>query len=175
MKYLTSYLIATLLFCGCKNDSQKQREKQLETYEKLYEMEREKIDPTRFEQRLDSSKYEILQIKPIGDDLTNYYVLIKNYPLLEDSIRKFVQDFMHDHCVNHSNLFVVDDKRAHSLIGKYTNDSQTIFIGDHLIATASNYTSDEIFHITDEILIYPYQDMGYKKAGGKNWKKKPIE
>lgn len=175
MKHSFFFLIAILLLGGCKSDAQKQREKQLEEYETLYQTERAKMDPKVFEHRLDTSKYEILEIKPVGSGRTNYYVLIKNYPLSEDSIRKFVQDFMHDHCVRQSNLCVVDDKRAYPLITEMSkNDSLQIFTGDHVIATAANYTSDLFSPVTDEILMYPYQQIAYKKAGGKNNKRKSI-
>lgn len=134
------------------------------------------MDPKVFEHRLDSSKYKILEINRGGGGLTNYFVLIKNYPLSEDSVRQFVQDFMHDHCVNRSDLIVVDDKRAYPLIYEELNDSQEVFMGDHIIAKASNYTSDRFkpFLVTNEILFYPFQDIHYKKAGGKSNKRKSI-
>lgn len=44
MKYSILYLTIILFLGGCKSDTQKQREKQLEEYEKLYQMEKANLD-----------------------------------------------------------------------------------------------------------------------------------
>lgn len=116
---------------------------------------------------LDKNTYEILGTNHYPTT-ENYCVLIKNIAIQKDTLQKFVDKFRREYCKKQCNIDLLDNKSAYPLIYKYPLDgADYLLVADHLVASSSfDYNS---------VQMYPFQDSLYKKLGGKNWKKEPIQ
>lgn len=112
---------------------------------------------------LDSSKFEILE-EEILPKITNYYILYKGV-INKDSITNFVLRFRNVHC-RPGNIYLYDTKKVYPLCKKYPLErNEYIQIADHFIGESS-------FESSNDVMMYPFQDVLYKKYGGRNWRKK---
>ena len=115
-------------------------------------------------EKLDESTYEIINLKTTTV-VSNYYVLIKFSDKRQERVKKFIEKFRRQYCVNNCNINIYDTKDVLPLTNKYPLEKQEyIQLADHFIASTS-------FDSPDVVLWYPYQDSQYEEYGGKNWKK----
>jgi hypothetical protein len=116
---------------------------------------------------LEPSSYKILEIdrQQIVD---NYYILIKDIPIEIEYLNVFIEQFKEQYCKKASNIYLLDDIIAYPSIKKYPLDGpEYLEVADHFVAW--------VIFDTDDVDMYPYQDIKYKELGGKNWKKEPIQ
>jgi hypothetical protein len=117
---------------------------------------------------LEPSTYKILEIdhQKVVD---NYYVLVKDIPIETEYLKTFVEQFKENYCNRASNIYLLDDEIAYPPIKKYPLEGgDYITVADHFVAMVT-------FDADNVVLMYPYQDVMYKKYGGNNWKKDPVE
>jgi hypothetical protein len=116
---------------------------------------------------LNKNTYEILGTNH-HPTTENYCVLIKNIAIQKDTLQKFADKFRHEYCEKQCNIDLIDNNSAYPLIYKYPLDgADYLLVADHLVASSSfDY---------NRVQMYPLQDSQYKKLGGNNWKKEPIQ
>lgn len=146
-------LLSISLSMGCSNNKRTNIEEQIEN-----EYQEAIIN-------LDSTKFEVLE-EEFLPKVANYYLLYKG-TIDKDSIYQFVQDFRNVHCTP-ANIYLYDSKEIYPLCKQYPLEGKDyVFVADHFISESS-------FDYPNEIWMYPYQDVLYKKYGGRNWKKEPV-
>ena len=117
--------------------------------------------------RLDTNKFEIMTTDH-HQAVENFYLLLKNQALAEDSLQVFVDMFREEYCTKQCNINLYDDNSIRSLLTQYPLE------GKEYLRVADHYVASSSFDMT-EVWLYPFQDIKYKELGGRNWKKDPIK
>lgn len=113
-----------------------------------------------------SDRYEILGTDH-NNAVENFYVYFKNISVNKDSIQDFATSFKREHSNKQCNIYIIDNKSIYPLVKKYPlKGSEYIKVADHFVA---------LYDFSNDISLYPLQDIYYKNQGGKNWKKDPIK
>ena len=99
----------------------------------------------------------------------NFHILFSDSNFDKEILSEFTKVFRKNKCSKDCNISIYDSKKILDLIGKYPlNNSQYLKMAEHLLSISS-------FDAPKYKSWYPYQDIKYKKLGGKNWKKEPIK
>jgi hypothetical protein len=102
--------------------------------------------------------------------VTNYHIWIKDTAFTKEGLSRFNKFFRKENCSGQCNISLYDTDKIKNDIDNFDLEGKKyVFFADHLIGYSE-------FEMPDSpIEWYPWQDFQYGKAGGKNWKKKPIK
>jgi hypothetical protein len=160
--YMLNLLLILGIITSC-GQSQSEEEKPNKIVEENSNSQKVFVNP----KKLDTNSFEVIKTERKAS-VDNYYILLKMKNINEENLNDFVISFRFEECTKNCNINLFDSKSIKKYIGKYPLDrSEYLEYADHLVASSS-FDSPEVW-------MYPYQDIKYKKFGGKNWKKEPIE
>lgn len=99
----------------------------------------------------------------------NFHIEILSEKFDESSVNALKKFCRQELCTGDCNLSFYDTSGILDLIGVYPlGDKDYLRFADHFVASSS-------FDIPNSpVSWYPYQDIKYKKLGGKNWKKPKL-
>lgn len=118
--------------------------------------------------KLDQNDYEILKVKH-NSAVENFHVLLKKPSFDKSFVHQFIKQFREENCTMDCNVYVYDSKSILPLVDVYP------IKGKEYVKLADHFISMSTFDAPAVRYWYPYQDIQYKKYGGKNWKKVPVE
>lgn len=120
----------------------------------------EKLDLTKF-------KYETMLITE-NNVSKNYHILLDISNLTKENIKSFIYQFREENCSS-CTIYIYDTKDIKPLIEKYPlKNNEYVKFADHFVASST-------FDVPKFVSFYPYQDIQYKKYGGRNFKEDKLK
>jgi hypothetical protein len=95
-----------------------------------------------------TNEYQVLETHH-NDTVENWYILIKDMPVNEESLTAFVKRFRSKNCEKPANIYLIDDASALPLILKYPLE------GEEYAKAAKHFVALAIFDL-DDAWMYPY-------------------